>query len=54
MGDTEPKLAIFYNQASLLTVVLGHQPSHNVFYLQYALPPRPDGEMVTELVGVAN
>lgn len=32
-GDTEPELAIFYNQANLLAVELRHQPSHKTFNL---------------------
>lgn len=34
MGDTEPELAIFYNQARFLAVELEHQPNHKIFYLQ--------------------
>lgn len=34
MGDTEPRLVIFYKQASLLAVHLGHQSSHKTFDLQ--------------------
>lgn len=29
--DTEPELAIFYNQTMFLAVGLGHQPSHKTF-----------------------
>jgi len=36
MGDTEPELAIFYNQARFLAVELEYQPNNKIFYLQSA------------------
>ena len=36
-GDTEPELAVFYSQARLLAVELGHQPGHKTFDLQSVL-----------------
>lgn len=50
MGDTEPELSIFCNQAWLPVQGLGHQPSHRTFDLQFALPARcPEVEQVQNL-----
>ena len=44
----EPELAIFYNQARLLVVGLGHHPSHKIIDLQSVLPARHAGAMVAQ------
>ena len=48
MEDMEPELAIFYNQARLPVVGLGHQPRYKTFALQPVLPARRAGAMVAQ------
>ena len=52
--DTEPELAIFYNQARLPAVRLEHQPSHKTFRLQCVLPASYGDNDDPECVEVAN